>query len=326
VIPVRIAGIGAYLPVREIANAGLTEFPPESLPLIEAKTGIRARRRAADTESTSDLAAQAVRQCLDRAGIAPTAVDALVVATSSPDRIQPATAARTQALVGTTNAYAFDINSVCAGSVYGLHVGRALIAAGARCVVVAAAEVYSRFLNPQDFSTYPYFGDGAGAAVLTPDVGEYTILDAVLHTDGTGADVIQIPAGGTMQPAHTVKRPADLFFRMVGRKVYEFAVDKGTEVVLEVLARAGLTVDQIAVLIPHQANVNILREIATRLGLPFDRVAVNLDRVGNTAAASVLIALEEVDREGKCPAGGFIALSAFGGGLSWAGMLLQRRK
>lgn len=321
---VRIAALGAYLPELEVPNDALPGFPPEALPLIEAKTGIRARRRAADTQTTSDLGALAVQDCLSRADVHVEAVDALVVATSSPDRIQPATAARVQALVGAGRAYAFDLNAVCAGGVYGLHVGAALVRSGARHVVVAAAETYSRFLNPGDFSTYPYFGDGAGAALLTADCGPFEIVDAALHTDGSGADVIQIPAGGAMQPAHAVRRPADLYFRMVGRKVFDFAVDKGAAVVREILDRQGLTPDAISVLVPHQANLVILREIATRLGIPFDRVAVQLDRYGNTAAASVLIALEEVVRTGRCPVGGHVVLSAFGGGLSWAGMLLKR--
>jgi 3-oxoacyl-[acyl-carrier-protein] synthase-3 len=321
---VQIAAVGAYVPEREIRNEDLTGFPREALPLIEAKTGVKARRHAAEGQCTSDLAAEAVRRCLDRASIPVSAVDALVVATSSPDRIQPATAARTQALLGATGAYAFDVNAVCAGALYGLEVGRGLVQLGARCVVIAAAEVYSRILNPADFSTYPYFGDGAGAVALVPEGGRFAIRDAVLHTDGTGADVIEVPAGGTMRPASAVQRPADLFFRMQGKRVYDFAVNKGTEVVRELLDRAGLKPEQLAVLVPHQANVNILREIASRLGLPFSRVAMNLDRYGNTAGAAVLIALEEVAAREQCPVGGYTALVAFGGGLSWAAVLLER--
>lgn len=310
-----------YLPSRVIRNKDLTQFPANAIPLIAQKTGVLERRHAEPGEFTSDLAAKAGIAALVKAGMAPSDLEAIVLATSSPDRIQPATAARVQALMKACNACAFDVNSVCAGAVFAIAIADAFIQSGRfRNTLVIGSEIYSRMLNPQDFSTYPYFGDGAGAALLgTSDVGP-SILQTVLHTDGNGSDIIQIPGGGTMKPFGECE-PQDMFFRMRGKDVFDFAVTRGSEVLREALG--GTLAEQVRCVITHQANVNIITEISKRTNIPRDKFFVNLDKYGNTAAASVLIALDEAREQGATNGAGILILAAFGGGLSWGAVRIK---
>ena len=323
-----IIATGSYLPPAVLANADLTQFPADSLSMIEKKTGVRQRHHAGPDQVTSDLAAEAAVICLQRAGVEATSVDAIILATSSPDRIQPATATRVQQRLGATGALAFDLNAVCSGFVYGLQVASSLIQTDAcHRVLLIGAEIYSRFLNPEDFSTYPYFGDGAGAVLLAgtdPDSKSHgRVVRSVLHADGAGADVIQIPAGGTMLPIGRMKQPTQAYFRMIGREVYNFAISKGAEVLRELCAAAGIKVNDLNLIIPHQANINIIRELASGLGIDANTFFVNLDRVGNTAAASIPIALDEALAAGRIHPGDLVALVAFGGGLTWGASLIQ---
>jgi 3-oxoacyl-[acyl-carrier-protein] synthase-3 len=319
----RIVSTGSYLPSRVVTNQELVQFPAAVIPLIEQKTGVRCRHHAEPAQCTSDLAILAARQCLDRAHVSASAVEAVILATSSPDRIQPATATRVQAEIGAGRAFAFDVNSVCTGAVYSLAVADALIRSGqARLVLVVASEVYSKILNPTDFSTFPYFGDGAGAVLLEACEADCGIVRSVLHADGTGHEVIQIPAGGTMLASWEAD-PKLRYFTMRGREVFEFAVSKGSEVVLELLAQAGVDAGSVRWVISHQANRNIIDEIARRTGIERDRFVLNLDRLGNTAAASVLIALDELAAAGTLRRGDQIVLVAFGGGLTWGATLVR---
>jgi 3-oxoacyl-[acyl-carrier-protein] synthase-3 len=293
--------------------------------MIAEKTGISARRYAADDEVTSDLGAKAARQCLDRAGVAPEEIDAIVLATSSPDRIQPATATRVQDLIGARRAYAFDVSSVCSGAVFALHIADALVrTGGAAHVLVIASELYSRsILKHRDFSTCACLGDGAGAVLVSSGEGDGGILGTVLHTDGSGADLIQVPAGGTMLPYARMERKQDAFFMMRGRDVQEFVVAKGAEVVDELLAAHGVSRDRIAFVVPHQANITVLQSLAEALEIDFSRFVVTLDRYGNTAAASVLIAFDDLVSSGRAKRGDLVVLVVFGGGLSWAATLIR---
>lgn len=320
----RIAATGHYVPPTTVRNEDLLQFPANSLALIESKTGVRARRHAASTECTSDLGFYAATACLARAGIPATDLDAIVLATSSPDRIQPATATRVQQALGATHAFAFDVNSVCTGAVYGIAIADAMVRTGqCRTAMVIAAEVYSKYLNRTDFTTYPYFGDGAGAVLLTASNGQPGIVETLLRSDGSGADVIQIPGGGTMLPYGAMTQEKDAFFRMRGREVYDFAVTRGAEIIGELLRQTSLTPADVAWVVPHQANINVIREISQRSGIPFERFIVNLDRYGNTAAASVLIGLDELMAGGQARAGDHVIVVAFGGGLSWGAALLR---
>ena len=214
------------------------------------------------------------------------------------------------------------MNAVCSGAIYALHAADALVRAGHARVLVIASEVYSRILNPRDFSTAPYFGDGAGAVLLEASETAH-VTGAVLHTDGSGADVIRVPGGGSMMPYTKLARPEDVYFTMRGKDVFEFAVRRGSEVIDESLQRAGLRHTDIQLFIPHQANENIIRGIAEKLAIPYDDFYVNLDRYGNTASASVLIALDEALETNRLKRGDRVLLVAFGGGLAWGAMVVQ---
>ncbi len=321
----RILATASYLPERVVPNDALTQFPASTLPLIAEKTGISARRYAADDELTSDLGAKAARLCLERAGVSADAIDVIVLATSSPDRIQPATATRVQELIGARNAYAFDVNSVCSGAVFALHVADALVRSGsARRVLVIASELYSRsHLNPRDFSTSACMGDGAAAALVGDGAQGHEVVGTRLHTDGSGADLIQVPAGGTMLPYARMERPQDVYFMMRGKDVQDFVLEQGTAVVNELLCAHGVDRGEVAFVVPHQANIGVLRGLAGRLAIDFSKFVVTLDRYGNTAAASALIAFDDLLSSKRAAPGDLVVLVVFGGGLSWAATLVR---
>jgi 3-oxoacyl-[acyl-carrier-protein] synthase III len=312
-----IAATSRYLPPHVVENCDLIQFPPELRELIAVKAGIH-RRHIALEECTSDLGAKAVQSLLEGSGTSPSQIDALICATSSPDRMQPATATRIADICGLKNAFAFDINSVCSGGVFALRVASGLVKDGLKQVIVVAAEVYSKILDQSDISTAPYFGDGA-AACLVSSTGLYELRDFIMHSDGSGCDVIQVRGGGTMNPAAHVTDSRDFYFSMLGKKVFAFAITRGAEVVEQLAFRNGMEPD---CMILHQANVNIIRGIAERTNLPLHKFFVNLDHCGNTAGASVLIALDEYLR--TVAKADTILLCAFGGGLSWGGALLRR--
>lgn len=320
-----IIATGSCVPGLPVPNSALTQFPPERISLIEQKTGIVSRHYAAPHESTSDLAFLAATDCLNSCEFKAENLDAIILATSTPDRLIPATAPLIQNRLGATKAFAFDLNSVCSGALFALDVANSMITSGARQhVLVIAADTYSRFLDPRDFATRPYFGDGAAAVLLsaTGNESKSEILTSYLRSDGSGADLIQIPGGGSRTPGSSVSQPSDFFFKMNGRAVYEFAVQRGTEAVQQVLRQAGLTADALDWLIPHQANKFICEEIAKRCGIPPDRMILNLQHKGNTAAASPLLALDDARStyERKLRT---ICLVAFGGGLSYGAMILR---
>jgi 3-oxoacyl-[acyl-carrier-protein] synthase-3 len=318
-----IEATGVYLPESVVHNDDLNQFPASSHFLISQRTGVFARRRAGEKECTSDLAAKAAKSCLDRADVAAGEVEAIIVSTSSPDRMQPATAARTQHLLGAENAFAFDMNSVCSGSIYGLALADSLIRSG-QCsnVLFIASEMYSKILNERDFSTYPYFGDGAGAVFLSCRDGDRGIMASMLHTDGKGSEVITVPGGGTMLPYSKIQSIAQASFRMKGKAVYEFAVSKGTEVILQLLERSEKTPGDIKCFICHQANVHIIAGIAQAAEIPLEQFYINLYRYGNMASASVPIALDEALSKKVVQKGDLVVTAAFGGGLSWGANLI----
>ena len=323
-----VLATACYLPTRIVRNEDFTQFPLSAIPLITAKTGVSARRYAAEDQCTSDLAAEAAKLCLARAGVDAQELDGIILATSTPDQPIPATCARVQACIQAWNASALDINAVCAGAVYALRIADAQIKAGqARRILVIASEVYSRILNPADFSTYPYFGDGAGAVLLGSAARPERpyINGGILRTDGRGYDVIRIPAGGSRLPATKVEDVRQHYFQMNGKAVYQFAVERGSEIIKELRQNCKLSPEQIGHVATHQANINIIRELAQNTGIAMGRFMVNLDRYGNTGAASALIAFDEIMRscsdsglEGDC------IIVGFGGGLAWGGVLVSR--
>lgn len=312
-----IVDTAQYLPEKVVYNKDLTQFPEKYRQLIAEKAGILSRRYVTH-QCTSDIGAEAVMKLIEKTGIDPTSVDVLICATSSPDRIQPATATRIQELCGLNKAFAFDINSVCSGGIYGLKVASALINDGLKNVIVVASEVYSKILNPKDIASFPYFGDGA-AAVLVSSEGLYEIADFILFSDGSGADVIQVPAGGSMLPASKVEKEKDFYFSMQGPKVFKFACSKGSEVIESLIKRNSVKPDRI---ITHQANINIIREISKITNISYEDFFVNVEKYANTAGASTLIALNESLETKKFDNN--IFLVAFGGGLSWGGCYIKK--
>jgi 3-oxoacyl-[acyl-carrier-protein] synthase-3 len=320
-----ILSTGSFLPDRIISNEDLTQFSPEARKLIAEKTGVQTRRHASETECTSDLAIAAARKCLQKADFPPENVQGIVLSTSSPDRMQPATATRVQHELGAKNAFAFDINSVCSGSSFGITVVDSLIQSGKfNSILLVAAEMYSKILNSKDFSTYPFFGDGAGAVLFQADTGcSGGVLHSCLGTDGSKNDTICVPGGGTMLPFEKMPGPRSAYFRMKGEEVFAFTMDKGPKIIRRLMEEAGVAMEEVKCFICHQANINILHGIAGLLEIPKERFFVNLDRYGNTASASVLIALDEAISQGRLVQGDLAVIATFGGGLSWGANLIR---
>jgi 3-oxoacyl-[acyl-carrier-protein] synthase-3 len=320
-----IASTGSYLPETVVSNEDLIQFPREAIQMIGEKTGVFYRRVASDKECTSDLAAHAALKCLENGGYRPEQVEGILLATSSPDRMQPATATRVQHMIGAKRAFAFDINSVCSGSVFGIAMADALIKSGyCENVLLIAAEVYSRIMNQKDFTSYPFFGDGSGAVYFhAGNPSGEGVLRSCLKTDGSGSDTISVPAGGTMMPFAKMTNARFAFFKMKGIDVFNFAVEKGYEIVLHLLKEAEVSVGNVKCFICHQANVNIIQKIAHKLNVSVDRFFMNLSSYGNTAGASVLIALDEAISAGVVQKGDLVVTVAFGGGLSWGANLIR---
>jgi len=319
-----IIGTGRYIPEGTIHNEALDQFPKTAQLIISQKTGVFCRHHAHRDQCTSDLAFKAAEKCLQRCDFSPQKVDAIILSTSSPDRIQPATATRLQHLLRATKAFAFDINSVCSGSTYGIALSQALIKSETcQNVLFVAAEIYSKILNPKDFATFPYFGDGAGAILFGTAQDNSGVKASILHTDGSGSDTICIPGGGTMMPYEEMPDAKSIYFQMKGREVFNFAVDKGTQVIQDLLSEADVPIETVKCFICHQANVNIILKIAENLGLPEERFYMNMFRYGNTASASVPIALDEALCRGVIAPKDLVVTAAFGGGLSWGANLIQ---
>lgn len=322
--PVAVCGTGAALPSRVLTNADFTRMVPTSDEWIVSRTGIR-ERRVVDREATSDLAGVAAQKALAAAQMDPAAVELILVATCTPDEPCPPVACRLQAALGAHRAAGFDINAACSGFLNAFATGHQMVAGGAvgNCLVVGA-DVMSSLTDYTDRETSILFGDGAGAVVLGEPHGGGHILDHVLGLDGRGADLIRAPAGGSRRPASlTTVAEKQHALRMNGREVFKFAVQKMPEIVEQLLARNGLAIGDLDLLVPHQANLRILEAGAKRLGLPMEKVLVNVDRLGNTAAASVPLALDEAARTGRIAAGDLVCMVAFGGGLSWGASLVR---
>lgn len=319
-----IAGLGSRLPDRVVPNAEFEQLVETSDEWIRERTGIASRRFAADGETTSDLAVQAVRRALDEAGMAPEQVDLIICATLTPDTPIPATAVWVQRKLG-ISCPAFDVNAACAGFSYAMSTATAFIESGAaETVVVIGAEVLSRVMDFRDRSTCVLFGDGAGALVLRPSESP-GVLGSVLGADGNSAEILIIPAGGSARPAsaetvaandHTIRMPA-------GREVFKRAVVEMANACRTLLEKSGFTADDVDLLIPHQANARIMVAVAERLGIGPDRAVIDVAEVGNTSAASIPIALDRAFRAGRIHEGDLILLTSFGAGLAWGANLIR---
>lgn len=322
---VNIIGSGSYVPKRVLTNHDLEQRIDTSDEWIVARTGIRERHIADKDETTSDLAAHAAREALKRCGVDPLDVDLIIVATSMPDMFFPSTACIVQEKLGAKNAAAFDLSAACSGFIYALSVGEQYVRSGTfRHVLVIGAEVMSRLTNWEDRGTCVLFGDGAGAVLLGPSVDGRGILSVHLHTDGTLWDLICVPGGaGAMPPSEKVLVEHLNTIKMKGSETFKIAVRNLESVALEALLAHHLSVSDVHWLIPHQANIRILKAVAARLALPEEKMIVNLDRYGNTSAASVPLAFDEAVKDGRIKRGETLLFLAFGGGLTWGAAVVK---
>jgi len=324
--PVGIIGLASYTPPRVLTNHDLEQMVDTSDEWIRTRTGIAERHIADPDVATSDLARKSAQAAIDRAGLKASDIGLVVVATVTPDTLFPCTAAILQHALGAGNAPAFDILVGCTGFVYGLAVARAMVATGAyEYALVSGAETLSRITDWEDRSTCVLFGDAAGSVVLGPVEQGRGILSYSLGNDGNGAaELLTIPAGGSRLPA-TAETVANRqhYLKMVGSEVFKFAVRALVESSEDAVRRAGLTMQDIDVVIPHQANLRIIEAAAKRLDLPSERFVRNVERYGNTSAASIPLAMDEAVRAGQIKPGDNVLLSSFGAGMSWASLVLR---
>ncbi len=330
---VRVISTGSYAPEHVVTNHDLAALGCDS-DWIVRRTGIQQRRRASDDEATSDLCYEAAMACLREANLSADAIDLILVATITPDHPTPSTACHLQRRLGAL-APAMDVNAACAGFMYAMVTAAQFIAAGnSRYALVVGADLMSRTVNPDDKKTYPLFGDGAGAVLMTaddtdPDPGSSPasgpgLLAYQIGSEGCGGEMLCIPAGGTRQPlTPEVYEAGHQYLTMDGRNVFKWAVRVFAESAKQVLSTAGATPEQLDLVILHQANQRIIDSAVADLALPAEKVFVNLDRYGNTSAASIPLALDEAVRQGRVRRGDLVLLCGFGAGLAWGTALIR---
>lgn len=322
-----IKGTGKYVPEKSVTNDDLAKIVDTSDEWIYGRSGIKCRRIAAEGETTSDMALKASKAAIESAGLTPHDIDLVIVTTVNPDMLFPSTACILQAKLGIRNNIpCFDLEAACSGFVYGMEVATSMMASGRyKNALVVSSEKMSSMLDWQDRSTCVLFGDGSGAVVLSAsDEENVGILGNVLGADGSDTAMLCMPAGGSAMPPseYTVKNKLH-YLKMDGREVFKHAVRIMQEKALEVLDLCGVTADDVALLIPHQANTRIIETVAKRLKIPSDKVYVNIRDYGNTSSASIPIALDEVVRDGRVKKGDMVLLVAFGAGLTWGATLIK---
>jgi len=321
-----IIGWGKYVPAKVVTNDDLVRSVETSDEWIVSRTGIRERHIAASPkETTATMSIAAAKAALEVAGITSGEIDLVIVATVTPDYSLPATACLVQDALGAENAGAFDLSAGCSGFVYGLAMGAQAIASGAQnCVLVIGAETLSRIVNWHDRETCILFGDGAGAVVLRGSGEPGGVLSTLIRSDGSGGELLIVPAGGSRQPATLDTVAMGLHYvRMNGKEVYRFATRVMDKAARQVVADAGLTLDDIDLYIPHQANLRIIQAAARSLGLPMDKFFINLDKYGNTSSASIPVALCEAAAAERIRPGDHVVMVGFGAGLTWAAAVVQ---
>ncbi len=322
----RILGTGSYAPARVLTNADLEKLVETSDEWIRTRTGISERRIAAEEEATSDLAYQAAVRALAAARVDPVDVDMIVVATITPDMFFPSTACVLQERLGARRAGAMDLSAACSGFIYGLAVADGLLRSGTmRTVLLVGAESLSKVVNWQDRNTCVLFGDGAGAVVLRADEGDRGLLSAHLFSDGSKGPALILPGGGSRHPLSQEALDQDLGkIRMSnGNEVFKLAVRAMEDAAMVALKHNGLEIGDVNLLITHQANLRIINALGQRLGVPEKKVCVNIQKYGNTSAASIPLALDEAVQAGRVRDGDLLLLCAFGGGLTWASALIR---
>ena len=320
-----IISTGHSYPKGVLTNADLEKIVETSDEWITTRTGIKQRHKAAADEYTSQFGVLAARQALERSNIDASEVDIIVCATTTPDQIMPSTGALIQAEIGATKAAGFDLFAACSGFLYGLTMVESMIRTGQiRYALVIGAEVLTKYVDYTDRSTCVIFGDGAGAALLGPVAEDKGILATKIVSDGRFAEQLYSPGGGTkMGTTHETIDGGHHFFKMKGNELFKIAVRSMTEISNEMLEKAGYTVDDVDLVIPHQANQRITDAVASKLGVPDEKVYSNIARLGNTSSASIPIALDECVQAGKVKEGDLVLMTAFGGGVTWGGTIVR---
>lgn len=324
-VQVGIAGLGLHVPEKVMTNHDLEKMVDTSDEWITTRSGIKRRHIAAPDEATSDTAAAAAKKALKDAGMEASDLDGIICATFTPDTPCPSTACHIQAKIGAENAFAFDISAACTGFVYGVTVAKSMITTGV-CdnVLVIGAETMSRFTDWEDRGTCVLFGDGGGAAIIKKDAPNGRLLNAYLAADGTMADHIIIPGGGSRMPAsHETVDQGMHYIKMAGNEVFKFAVRILAHSVEKASKRSGIKPEDLNLIVPHQANYRILNAAARKMGLPEEEMFNNIAEYGNTSAGTVPIALTEAVHNGDIKKGDLVALVAFGGGMTWGSIILE---
>jgi len=321
-----IEGIGSYIPERVMTNNDLSKMVDTSEEWIRSRTGIRERRIAADNENCSQMASKAARLALKNASVEPGEIDLVIVGTMTPDMLFPSTACLVQAELGLNQVPCFDVEAACSGFLYILDIAHHMLRSGSyKKALVIGAEKLSSILDWEDRSTCVLFGDGAGAVVLSrstqPGIG---VLDTLMGSDGKQADILCIPGGGSNVPAS----PASIdqrqhYLKMAGREVFKLAVKVMEQSSRDILNKHQIQPEQLGCIIPHQANLRIIELLSTRLKIPMEKFLVNVDRLGNTSAASIPLALDEALQTNRINSGDYILMVAFGAGLTWASTLIK---
>jgi 3-oxoacyl-[acyl-carrier-protein] synthase-3 len=322
---VSIVGTGSYVPEKILTNADLSRIVDTSDEWIMTRTGIKERRVAAKDEQTSDMATKAALKAMEQAKVSAKDIDLILVATATPDMLFPATACFVQKKIGASNAACLDISAACAGFLFGIEIAQQFITSHTHDIVlVIGAEKLTSITNWTDRNTCVLFGDGAGAAVLQHRGRGHGVISTHIGSDGQFTDILFMPGGGSRCPI--TKENADMnlaTIHMSGKEVYKQAITAMLKAAKKALEQAGLTIDDIACVIPHQANLRIIEAIADRLKIPLERFYVNLDKYGNTSAAAVAIALDEANRSGRIKRGDYVLMVVFGGGLTWASTVVE---
>ncbi|MEY2440368.1 MAG: 3-oxoacyl-[acyl-carrier-protein] synthase [Verrucomicrobiota bacterium] len=322
---VSIIGTGSYVPEKILTNDDLSRIVDTSDEWITTRTGIKERRVAAKDEQTSDMATKAALKAMEQAEISGADIDLILVATATPDMLFPATACFVQKKIGAVNAACLDISAACAGFLFGIEIAQQFITSHTHnTVLVIGAEKLTSITNWTDRNTCVLFGDGAGAAVLGHRGSTHGVISTHIGSDGQYSDILFMPGGGSRCPI--TKENADMnlaTIHMLGKEVYKQAVTAMLSASRKALDQAGLSIEDISCVIPHQANLRIIEAIADRLKIPIEKFYVNLDKYGNTSAAAVAIALDEANRSGRIKQGDFILMVVFGGGLTWASTVIE---
>jgi len=320
-----IIGMGHAYPEGILTNADLEKLVDTNDEWITTRTGIKQRHKATDDEYTSQFATKSALQALERAGLDPADIELIICATTTPDQIMPSTGALIQAQIGASNAAGMDVFAACSGFLYGLTMVESMIRTGQiKYALVIGAEVLTKYVDYTDRGTCVIFGDGAGAAVLGPVAEDKGILATKIRSDGRYEEQLYAPGGGTkLGTTHKTIDDGEHFFKMKGNELFKVAVRSMADISVEMVEKAGYTVEDIDIVIPHQANQRITDAVANRLGVPDEKVYSNIAEMGNTSSASIPIAMDECIQSGRIKEGSLVLLTAFGGGVTWGGTVVR---